>query len=82
MPFCTEEDVANWVKSEQARKSSHVLILYDKFDGEYLPVYIAPGEDVEAAIKKYNRGLQIVKEVYNMSMDIEAQLKGGFTWNI
>jgi hypothetical protein len=49
----TKEDVERW-KAEGKRKGARWLVVVcDTFDyGDY-PVYVMPGEDVDAVIKKY-----------------------------
>ena len=73
----TKEMIREWLFQGKKREGvTHVMIVCDTFDWEDYPVYITGGQ--EAAHRKYEeihgKNMQKVMEVYNLSMDIEAQL--------
>lgn len=88
----TKEDIRGWIRSAQEAGGTHLVVVCDTFDWEDYPVTILPkGEklragdwdDVNAAIKHFDGpNMQKVVEVYNLYMDIEAQLKAHRSWNL
>ncbi len=73
----TRDDIKRWIERGQEEGATHVIVVCDTFDyGDY-PVMVMPGEDVR---KKYTENnddsaMKKVMEVYNLSMDIEEQIK-------
>lgn len=72
----TKQDIKGWLEQAKEGGATHLIIAVDTFDFDNYPVYVSPQEDV---LKEYGRiigsSMQGVDEVYNMSMDINKQLK-------
>ena len=73
----TIEDIRGWLKEGKKKKATHMLVICDSFDYEYYPVYVMKGENVHAVIGEKCRidNMQRLMEVYDLSIDIEKQLK-------
>jgi hypothetical protein len=70
--------IREWLKAGQAQKATHMIVVCDTFDYDDYPIYVMPGEDVREREKEFKGvNMQKVMEVYNLSMDIEQQLKPG-----
>lgn len=71
----TKSDIRRWFISGVKDKATHLIVVCDTYDHEDYPVY---GTSLEDANTKYNehngKNMQTVMEVYNLSMDMEAQL--------
>ena len=69
-------DIKGWLEKAKEHKATHLIIAVDRYDHDNYPVYVTPDENVE---KEYGRIIsesrQGVDEVYNMSIDINKQLK-------
>jgi hypothetical protein len=75
MARTTTEDIKRWL-NEAKSKHTHVIVVCDTFDYEDYPVYVAETENVHEIFDKCNKkSMQRVIEVYNLKLDIEAQLK-------
>jgi len=72
----TRQDIERWIRVGQEKGATHVIIVCDTFDYEDYPVYVMPGEDARKIANK-NNGPNMTKlmEVYNLAMDVDAQLK-------
>ena len=72
----TLQDIKGWLERAKQLKATHLIVAVDTYDYDNYPVYVSEDEDVH---KEYDRiigsSMQGVDEVYNMSMDIETQLK-------
>jgi hypothetical protein len=68
--------IREWLDQAAAKKATHLIVVCDTFDYADYPEFVLPGEDVHAAIKKFNREAQMsrVMEVYNMAMPLAEQL--------
>lgn len=59
-----------------------MLVVCDTFDHEDYDVPVMPGENVRKIFHSYNgMDMQRVMEVYNLSMDLEAQLQQDRVFN-
>ena len=69
-------DIKGWLERAKNEGATHLIIAVDTFDFDNYPVYVTEKENVE---KEYERiissSMQGVDEVYNLSMDINKQLK-------
>lgn len=79
----TKNEIYEWLKDAKKKKATHVLILCDSFDYEDYPVYVFKGQNVRDVIKEKCKAdnMQRLMEVYNLSMDIEKQLKEHRSFN-
>ena len=79
----TKEDIKEWVERGKKSGATHVIIACDTFSYEDYPVMVMPGENIKEKLKYYNsQNMQTVMEIYNLSMDIEKQLKERKSWNL
>lgn len=76
-----EETIRNWLLEGIRRGATHCLIICDTWDYkdgfEDYPLYIMPGENARQIAMKFKpelRGIEFLKEVFNLSMDIDKQL--------
>lgn len=80
----TKEEIRDWLKTGIQKNATHVIIMCDTFDHEDYPVYISKDQDIKQEYEKRANGtnMQRVMEVYNLSMDIEEQLKEHRAFNL
>lgn len=77
------EDIQGWLKQAERQNCTHLIVVCDTFDHEDYPVYVKQGEEVNQHIEHYRHAsMQQIMEVYNMSMDLNAQLKERRAYNI
>lgn len=78
MSGTTPDQIREWLEQGQDLKATHVIVVCDTFDYEDYPVYVKPGQDVRKIAAEHDGpNMQKVMEVYNLSLDIEQQLKPG-----
>ena len=74
----SRQDIVGWIRKAQQCKATHLIVAVDRFDHDNYPVYIMPGEDVNAIITaKYSgQNMQGFDEVYSFTgkYTIESQL--------
>ena len=86
-------EIKEWIKEAQKLSATHLMIICDTYDWVDHPVYVFDGvktassqhahTDVEEAVKHYDgKNMQTIVEVYNMDMDIDAQLKEHRAYNV
>lgn len=73
--------IESWLKCEKAAESDYMLVVWDTFDFEDYPVYVSK-EDLDDAIQQYSINMQTIMEIYNFSLDIDAQLAEQRAWHI
>ena len=72
----TKQDIREWLAQAKQAGATHMLVVCDSFDYEDFPVYVSKEQDVKKVYETNDNALmQKVMEVYNLSMDIELQLK-------
>lgn len=70
----TYDDITRWLESAKAQKATHLIVACDTFDHDNYPVYAFSKEECQEKVnKRKGQNMQTVDEVYDMSMDIEAQ---------
>lgn len=79
----TKQDIRDWLIQAKAMGATHLIVALDTYDHANYPVYVMPGgKNAEFQAKRIQAGnMQRVDEVYNLSMDIEAQLSASHVWN-
>ena len=78
-----KQQIREWVERGVKTGATHVIIVYDSWDYEDYPVYVEKGQSVQNEIDRRNgRNMLSVMEVYNLSMDIEAQLNEYRAWHV
>jgi hypothetical protein len=71
----TKQQIELWLKDEQKKNITHMLVVCDTFDYEDYPVYVSKKEKVRKVYAKYNGpNMQIVMEVYSYKKNIHEQL--------
>ena len=79
----SKSEIREWVERGVKTGATHVIIVYDSWDHEDYPVYVDKGQSVQDEIDRRNgRDMLRVMEVYNLSMDINAQLNEYRAWNL
>lgn len=69
-------DIKGWLSQARKIGATHLIVAVDTFDYENYPVYVSPKEDVEKEFMRItDQSMQRVDEIYNLSMDINKQLK-------
>ena len=72
----TKEELRKVILQGRNSGSTHVIIVWDQFDGENYPVYVRPDQDVKKVAELYDGvNMQKIDEVYSMSLDLEDQLE-------
>lgn len=73
--YATKSVIYSWLMSAKKNKATHMLVCTDTYDYSDYPVEVKASEDVRKIYNQYQGpNMQKVMEVYNLSMDIEAQL--------
>ncbi len=72
----TQEEIRDWLHEGRQKGATHVIVVCDTFDSGDYPVFVMPGEDVaERAVEFDGQNMQKVMEVYDLSLDVEMQLR-------
>jgi hypothetical protein len=84
MSEASRQNITRWLNYPiDKNEYSHMLVICDKFDYEYYPVYIKKTDDIKQKTTYYNNSpMQEVIEIYNYSMDLEEQLNQNRVWNV
>jgi len=78
----TRQDIEQWLDEGKSKGATHIIVVCDTFDYEDYPVYVMPGTNGNAILKHYQCAeMQRVMEVYDLNMDIEAQLAEHRAWH-
>lgn len=76
MAAAQTSEIRNWLEHGRKLGATHVLVVCDTFDWEDYPVFVKPKENAHDIFVHYNGlDMQKVQEVYNLSIDIEKQLR-------
>ena len=79
----TRQNIEGWLEEAKRLGASHLIIAVDRFDYDNYPVYVGYNQDVNKEIKRIEgSSMQGIDEVYNMSKDIDEQLKQRRAWNL
>lgn len=71
----TKEEIKIWLERGKAKGATHVISVCDTFDYEDYPVFVMPNENAKDKAYEYSaKSMQRINEVYDLSLDIEAQL--------
>ena len=77
-----QSEIARWFKEGKKSGATHLIVACDSFDHEDYPVYVKPNEDVRIKESNIRRSsMQLVMEVYNLSMDMDTQLRQKKSFN-
>jgi hypothetical protein len=76
-------DIQEWLQRGSEKGATHMIVAVDGFDHEDYPVYVMPGENANEIAEKYRQmEMQRVKEVYDISLDHQAQLDQRRAFNL
>lgn len=79
----TKDTIHRWIKRGIEENATHMIVVCDTFDHTDYPVYVYSSQLTKEKIEYIqNASMQRVMEVYNLSMDIEAQLNQFRAWNL
>lgn len=74
----TPEKIRRWLEEGKEQGATHVIVVCDTFDHDDYPVYVRPEQDARERVKQCNaESMQRVMEVYNLSLNLDEQLKPG-----
>lgn len=77
------DDIKRWVNSAKERNCTHLIVVCDSCDFDDYPVYVSKDEDINERIEYYRKAeMQRIMEIYNMSMDLDSQLKDHRAYNV
>lgn len=76
------QDIQLWLK-EAKPEHTHMIVVCDRFDWEDYPVYVSRDQDAASVVDIYDgRNMQEVMEVYDLRLDIDAQLAEHRAWHL
>lgn len=75
-----KQQIELWLKRDDAAGNDYMLVVHDTFSGDDYPAYVSKGE-LEQSIVQYSGEMQKVMEVYDLSLDIPAQLEEYQAWH-
>lgn len=79
----TRDEIREWLDRAKKKGATHMIVATDTFDWEDYPVFVMPGQDAQAEVNaRHGPNMSKVMEVYNMSMDLDEQLKAQRVWNV
>lgn len=71
----TIDDIKGWILRGVAQDATHVIIVHDTYDHDNYPVFVSEDEDIYEKAGKYKgQNMQVIDEVYDLSMDLDKQL--------
>jgi hypothetical protein len=74
----TRKDIDRWFEAGLLSNATHMIVVCDTYDYDNYPVYVQKGEDVVEKANEYRKkSMQLIEEVYNLSMNKEGQLNEG-----
>ena len=76
-------NITTWLREAKRRTATHMIVAYDTQKHNPFPVYVNKDQNVQQKIKSFNDNQYCnAVEVYNMRLDIEAQVLQGRAWNV
>jgi len=76
------EEIKAWLQNGKKQGATHLIVVCDTFEWEDYPVYVKPDENVHLVEYQYSeKNMQRVMEVYNLSKDLNTQLKQHRSFN-
>lgn len=76
------QEIKEWLEEGKENKSSHLMIGEDSFNYENYPIFCKDKAEVEELLSEYRHKHDRVKEIYDLSKDIDEQLNQHRVWNI
>ncbi len=72
----TRKDIVDWLEEAKTKGATHLIVAVDTYDHDNYPVMVMPGESCRDRVETIcHSDMQGVDEVYDMSMDLQAQLR-------
>ena len=72
----SKKEIAIWLEQGLEKGASHVIVAVDTFDYEDYPVYVMPNQNIQIEIDNIRKqNMTRIMEVYNLSLDLNQQLK-------
>lgn len=72
----TQDTIRDWLRRAKEDNCTHMLVVCDTFDYNDYPVFCESKEECLEQHKEHHlKNMQRVMEVYDLSIDIESQLK-------
>ena len=72
----TQAEIREWINQAVSENATHMLVVCDTFDWEDYPVIVGAKQNVRDVYAAHNGpNMQRVMEVYNLKMDLDAQLR-------
>jgi len=71
----TRNELSDWFDEGLKEKATHMIVVCDTYDYEDYPVFVSANEDVREIEKEHKgKSMQMIMEVYNLSMNKEEQI--------
>jgi hypothetical protein len=81
--IASKQDIRDWLLSGKTKGATHVIVMTDTFEHDDYHVDVMPGTDINKEVEVRKKGeMQVMREVYNLSMDIESQINQPRAWNL
>ena len=77
----TKDDIRRWLERGKEENATHLIVVCDTFSYEDYPVYVHRNENVHDVEEEHSKDMQIVMEVYKLSMDWDEQLNQTRSFN-
>ena len=78
-----DQQIINWFKEGVNVGFSYLIVVCDTFGYENYPVYVATEDELHPTYDRYNGvEMQKVVEIYNLTSDMDAQLKQEQTFSV
>jgi len=79
----TQADIREWLERGQGKGATHVIVMCDTFDWDDYPVFVDSNQNIRDEVARLQNGgnMQKIMEVYNLSLDIEAQINEDRSFN-
>ena len=79
----TKEIIRGWFQDGVDKGVTHMIVVCDISDYMDYPVYVQSHQKAsEVAANIHGRNMQRVREVYDLSINIESQLEEARAWHI
>lgn len=71
----SRHDIEDWFKEGVVRGATHMIVVTDTFSGDSYPIHVEAGESARERAEEYaGKLMQKVDEVYDLGMDMTAQM--------
>ena len=71
----SKDTLKTWFQRGVKQGATHMIVVCDTYDWVDFPVYVSPEEDVREVEAKYGGvNMQKIMEVYNLNLNMDAQM--------